>query len=407
MQPKACSIFPAAFVLLVLPASPQGFGGTFAQRYAFRGAMEGDRMGFSVAGAGDVNRDGVPDLIVGAPFANPNGKTDAGSAFVYSGVDGAILRRIEGEIGSTLYVRSGDVAGYSVAGAGDVDGDGFADVIVGAPGASASRSGSASVYSGVDGIKLWQLDGADRGDDFGASVAGAGDVDGDGFADLIVGAPLTDPGQTSDAGTVFIYSGKDGMTLWRLDGSFGFLHSRPRGGELGRSVAGVGDLNGDGFVDMIVGERYADGKGAALVYVSRPALVEYGVGLEGSGGFIPKIGTRGEPPRLGSSSVKIEVSEAVGGTICVIATSLSRAQLAMHGVTLYGDFVTAGAFSIWTLSTTGAPHVPGVGVAALPIQIPNDPAMIGFRSYWQGFVMDFGSPIGMSHTPGLEVMVIR
>ena len=119
--------------------------------------------------AGDVNGDGKPDFIVGAHQADPGGRADAGSAYVYSGADGSLLYQKDG--GAT-----GDNFGLSVSTAGDVNGDGKADFIVGAHGADPggrADAGSAYVYSGADGSILYQKDGGATGDFFGHSVGGA------------------------------------------------------------------------------------------------------------------------------------------------------------------------------------------------------------------------------------------
>ena len=132
---------------------------------------------------GDVNGDGKADFIVGARGADPGGRADAGSAYVYSGADGSLLYQKDGGAAS-------DRLGVSVSTAGDMNGDGKADFIVGAyyvdPGGRAN-AGSAYIYSGADGSLLYQKDGGAAGDNFGLSVSTAGDVNGDGKADFIVG----------------------------------------------------------------------------------------------------------------------------------------------------------------------------------------------------------------------------
>ena len=165
--------------------------------------------------SGDVNGDGVPDFIVGAYRDDPvGGGTDAGSAYVFSGADGNLLYQVTGD-------TAGDLFGYSVSIAGDVNGDGRADFIVGAyrddPIGGGTDAGSAYVFSGPDGSLLYQLTGDTAGDHFGYSVSGAGDVNGDGRADFIVGAIGDNPGGLTNAGSAYVFSGADGSLLYQLD----------------------------------------------------------------------------------------------------------------------------------------------------------------------------------------------
>ena len=175
----------------------------------------------------------------------------------------------------------------------------------------------------------------------------------------------------------------------------------------------VGDINRDGFDDVIVGApRVSDSssrRGAAFVYVYMPAVIAYGTGLAGSGTIIPKLGAGGEIPHVGSSSFGIQVEDALGGAPCVLAVSSARWEQPLLGGTLYGDFLTPGVFRYWILTTSGPSQVPGVGTATLRIQIPNDPTLVGFNTYWQGFIVDPGSAsqVGVSHTGGLAVTVVR
>jgi hypothetical protein len=226
-------LVPLAGVVLVLCLPAQ-------TNYVFSGDP-GDGFGSAVRDAGDVNDDGRSDVIVGAPGDDNNG-IDSGSARVFSGIDGTILYSFVG-------AAAGDAFGTSVAGAGDVNGDGFDDLIAGAPGndAVANNAGRAVVFSGRDGSVLYTRDGGAANDRFGESVSGAGDVNGDGYDDFIVGSPGDDTAGT-DFGAARIYSGRTGALLRT---HLGVARS------FGAAVAGAGDANGDGFADVVIGEPEA------------------------------------------------------------------------------------------------------------------------------------------------------
>jgi hypothetical protein len=213
-----------------------------------------DRLGISSAIAGDVNGDGYSDFIVGAPNYD-NGETEEGCAYVhYGSAEGPVFVPWQAE-GNQI----GAQFGWSVSTAGDVNGDGFSDVIVGAPG-----DGRAYVFhgsqTGLAELPAWMNEwGASQR--FGWSVATAGDVNGDGFSDVIVGAP-----NAGADGRVFVYQGsQNGLAAtpaWTADGS------QP-GSSFGYSVATAGDVNGDGFSEVIIGAFYpltGGGPAGAFVY---------------------------------------------------------------------------------------------------------------------------------------------
>ncbi len=206
-----------------------------------RSGRAGEQSGYAIADAGDVNGDGVPDVISGAPGQ----ADDIGHAYVYSGATGTTIARLRGH-------RHGDAFGDAVAGAGDVNGDGVPDLLVGAPG-NGKTPGHAYVISGRTHRVIRVLTAHRRGDLFGDGTARAGDLDGDGVDDVIVGASGMSPGH----GSAYVYSGRTGTRLFRIRGERG-------NAAFGQFfVAGVGDLNGDGVPDVYVGDYGANNAGQA------------------------------------------------------------------------------------------------------------------------------------------------
>ena len=209
----------------------------------FTGENLNDLLGVSVSNAGDVNGDGYDDIIVGASGNNSN----SGKAYIYFG--GQDMNNIADVI--MTGESTNDLFGKSVSSAGDVNGDGYFDVIVGAPG-STSISGIAYIYYGglyMNNIKDLTLTSNAFSTNFGISVSNAGDVNGDGFDDVIVGEIGTSliPGKANIfLGSVSMDSLVDlKMTTTETNGKF-----------FGESVSDAGDYNGDGFDDVIIGSYF-------------------------------------------------------------------------------------------------------------------------------------------------------
>jgi len=211
-------------------------------------------FGASMANIGDVNGDGVADLAVGSPMASPQegplaGAPRVGRVWVYSGADGAVIRMLEGAaVGSDF--------GWAVAAAGDINGDGVGDLIVGAPGAAASDPGAAFVYSGADWSVLHTLVGERAGDRFGFAVAGGIDVpveegenEDDGVPEFLIGAPGHDvEGVGEDAGRAYAFDGATGNVRFTFSGE-------NAGDRFGHSVLMVGNarINRDFIFRWAVG----------------------------------------------------------------------------------------------------------------------------------------------------------
>jgi len=271
--------------------------------FRISGVAAFDLGGWSVASAGDVNGDGLDDLIIGARAADPNGSA-SGASYVVFGKDTGFaanlnLSTLDGSNGFRISgVASVDLSGYSVASAGDVNGDGIGDVVIGARAADPNGSGSGASYvvfgkdtgfaanlnlSTLNGANGFRISGVASGDESGFSVASAGDVNGDGIDDLIIGARNADPNGGS-SGASYVVFGKDtefaaNLNLSSLDGTNGFRISGVAAEDYsGWSVASVGDVNGDGIADMIIGARFADPNGSAsgasyVVFGRAPAPV--------------------------------------------------------------------------------------------------------------------------------------
>jgi hypothetical protein len=293
-------------------------GATGAVLFAVGGPNNNDRMGWSVGGGGDINGDGVPDFIAGLPYGQNS--FNNGNVRAYSGANGGLIW--------ASFLTPLD--GYRVANAGDLNGDGLAEVLVSRGSFTAPGPALASnilVLDGNSGQVLFVIPASSAGASsnaatFGISLAGAHDTNGDGFNDILVGYS-TKNGPGVQSGAVYVYSGSDFTILHVLDGA-------PAGTFLGHSVAWTGDLDGDGVPEIVAG-----GSGSAVGGV--PGVVRVYSGFSGS---------------LLRTHVAAAVNDGFGVDVA-------------GGADLDGDGITDYATSTPEANPTGPPVPPGAANGAV------------------------------------------
>lgn len=322
-------------------------GATGAILHSFSGTVAQEWFGSSVSGAGDVDNDGYDDIIIGSGEQGL-GNFKQQSTYVYSGASGVLL-----------YSYSTPNGGMNVSDAGDVNADGYDDFIIGAKANlwGSTLPGSAFVYSGFDGTLLYQFDGEGPANSFGNDVACAGDLNGDGHSDLIIGARFASPGGVEQAGSLYIFSGSDGSTLYTY-------HGETFHGYLGGAVAHAGDIDKDGFDEIFFGNP-SDGSvvlfsGATGGLIHRFQGEAYG---DYFGGSIAAIGNLN-----GSQTPNILVgaySANRTGSMSSGAAYLYRFDPLLH-VDHYSVSVSAG------------------GTIALDLDFPDSAAAYGYRILLSG-----------------------
>jgi hypothetical protein len=338
-------------------------GRTNQQLLLLRGEL---RFGASIAALGDVDRDGYPDMLVGAPEHSPGGVTSAGSAFVYSGRSGALLRRFDGQ-------SSYEYFGSTVAAAGDQNGDGFGDYLVSAPQADPgglANAGSAYVFSGTDGAVLHAFHGAVASALLGGATS-ARDVDRDGTPDIVLG----DGNGFAGGERVRVYSGRTFRELWSFVGI--------RGG------VGIGDANGDVVPDIATADRWAGANGEVMVLSGTDGSVIHHIVGRTSQGLGTTVGWTGDVNRDGYADFGVGAGHLVIGEALVFsgrdASLLLRRPNPTQSISAAGDLNGDGFPDVLSTAYSSSAFVFGVD----PFMAPTAVAMSAATGGTIGYAIDF------------------
>lgn len=348
-------------------------------------------FGYTVLGLGDVDGDGVPDFAAGEPWYNASGSQPRrGRVHVYSGATASQLYAVVGD-------ANNDYLGRTLARLGDLNADGIDDFIAASYVSSqgGNQSGLVRVLSGKDGSTLFKRNGSAASKWFGYAVAGCRDLDRDGIPDFAVGIPGVPTTGSNGLGEVQLFSGADAHVLYDF---LGQASGSATNVALGFAVAS-GDFNADGAPDFLFGDPVYDDSslggpvGAVEVYLGCPAFSQsYGSGWPGTIG-IPTL-TLSDDPALGAT-ISIDLGNSLGTTTPgLLVVGIASASIPLtSGATLLVD-------PLLFVPLTIPP-----GGASLTGSIPVDPTLCFTRLFVQGVEFDPGAAGLLSFTSGLELSI--
>jgi hypothetical protein len=241
--------------------------------WTYKGATAYDVLGASVSTAGDVNGDGYDDIIVGAWGFDSEGKNQRGKVFVWYGSSDGLGTFYRDPDWSKVGEAAVDYFGYSTGTAGDVNGDGYSDIVVGVRYYNNGQDWEGAVYvfyGGKSGMQAvyWRYESNQVSTDLGFSVGTAGDVNGDGYADILAGVPYYESGQQDEGAVLIYYCSNTGMGDTQRNPDWKY-ESDQASALFGYSVDTAGDVNGDGYADILAGVPYYESgqqdEGAVLI----------------------------------------------------------------------------------------------------------------------------------------------